>query len=121
MKLQSNKRTIVLTSIPSNHIIRKAVYIIPTNIGNYSMYVENDLTNIRLLDIFVYKNSVITPKDIVATPSGSILYFDKNIGEIFSAGDVYICDAFFEYELGRWMDEIGNLQRIESFGDLNTR
>lgn len=73
--------------------------VTPKEIGEYSMYVEEDLTNVDIIRVYLSKeNSVrgVESINILGSPTGSVIYFSYKITDYFKIGKEYFAYAFRE-------------------------
>lgn len=68
----------------------KKCTLIVSDISEYSLFIKKDLSKYKFILIWSKKMSGgLQTKDIISSPSGSILYFDKPINNVFKKGCIY--------------------------------
>lgn len=69
---------------------KKHTTVIVSEVADYSLFVKKNLSNVRGVRIKTKSmDSWLTAKEIIATPSGGILYFEDKVKGIFKKGYIY--------------------------------
>lgn len=68
---------------------KKTVFV--SDVGEYTLFIKKDLKNLRYADITIKtrKSDWFTPSEIITSPEGSLLYFDKRVKGIFKKNHIY--------------------------------
>lgn len=75
----------------------KAVIICPLTVGDYSMYIDSNLSIYNDITLYTQDSDIkYKVNEIVANGGGSVLYFDKKINNIFKPNEMYA--ALVEYK-----------------------
>lgn len=68
----------------------KKTTLIFSEVADYSVFIKKYLSGIKGVRIKTKSiDKWLTTKEIMATPSGSILYFKEKVGDIFKSGCIY--------------------------------
>lgn len=73
-------------------------YIIPTEIGEYSVFVGTDLTPFKAIEIILDSKPKIQACDFIATENGSVLYFKDTITNLLIPGHLYLGFGYREFK-----------------------
>lgn len=79
---------------------RRDVKLIPTEVGDYSLFVNANLEGIRTLILFTPLGRTYTANEIIYSSEGSIVYFKECISNEVKPGveyDVHISNRTMDY------------------------
>lgn len=76
----------------------KKTTLIVSDVADYSFFVKKDLSDVKGVRIKTKSmNKWLTAKEIMATPSGSVLYFEDKVSGIFKNECIYPVVLYFKY------------------------
>lgn len=67
------------------------------DVGDYSIFIKKNLEDAEGFFIRTKSSKWYEAKEIMPSPSGSVLYFDEQVGEIFKKGCIYPVVIFSPY------------------------
>lgn len=68
--------------------------LLPVEIGDISVFIREDLTGAVGMKVYLDMRDSIDAKEILPSPSGSMVYFDTDISKVFSTGCAYMAKVF---------------------------
>ena len=68
-----------------------------SDISDYSIFIKKNLSDAKGFSIKTKSSKWYKAKEILPSPSGSVLYFDEQVGEIFKKGCIYPVVIFSPY------------------------
>lgn len=100
---------------------RKKTTVSVLDVGDYSIFIKKNLEDAKGLLIKTKSSEWYEAKEIMSSPSGSVLYFDGQVGEIFKKGCIYPVVVFSPYvftykKLMQAAEELYKTGHIETIG-----
>jgi len=78
--------------------VEKKTTLIISEVADYSLFVKKNLSDVKGVRIKTKSmDKWLTAKEIIATSSGSVLYFEDKVGDIFRDGCIYSAKIYTEY------------------------
>ncbi len=69
--------------------MKKETTVVVSDIGDYSIFIKKYIGDAKGFFIRTKSSKWYEAKEIIPSPSGSVLYFDEQVGEIFKKGCIY--------------------------------
>lgn len=100
---------------------RKKTTIPVSDIGDYSLFIKKNLGEARGFFIRTKSSKWYEAKEIIPSPSGSVIYFNEQVGKIFKKGCIYpiviVSPYVFSYKrILQAAEELYKTGHIETIG-----
>lgn len=83
----------------------KKTTLITSEVADYSIFVKRNLSDVKAVRIKTKSmDKWLTTKEIMATPSGSVLYFEDKVGDIFRNGCIYPAKIYTNFRRNHFLD-----------------
>lgn len=111
---------------PYSGCLNKKTTVPVSDIGDYSLFIKKNLGEARGFFIRTKSSKWYEAKEIIPSPSGSVIYFNEQVGKIFKKGCIYpiviVSPYVFSYKrILQAVEELYKAGHIETIGYGQTK